>query len=116
MIAFKNYSLFTYIFTSLIKTNKLCNKNRSFIIIQSRLGTFSYALKRHLKLIYERYCSHSRFHVLKLCIIQRSFLNASNSIGTVISIESFNESGFPVSLEMVCFFLFHTRELNSVIY
>jgi hypothetical protein len=45
MIAFKNYSLFTYIFTSLIKTINYTIKTDVFIIIQSQIRNFSLCFK-----------------------------------------------------------------------
>jgi hypothetical protein len=44
MIAFKNYSLFTYIFTSLIKTINYAIKTDVFII-QSQIRNFSLCFK-----------------------------------------------------------------------
>src|SRR5574339_1126265 len=56
-----------------------------------------------------------RSHVwVRLCIAFRSSLNGSSSAGTCIAIGSLSESGLPSRI--VSFFLFHTSELNSVIF
>src|SRR3712207_7671463 len=52
--------------------------------------------------------------VVRLCIDLRSCPNCSSSGGTGISIGSLSDSGFPVSFEIVSFFLFHIVELNSI--
>src|SRR5215208_3751187 len=52
---------------------------------------------------------------IRLCIVFRSCSNCSSSGGTEMSIGSLSESGFPVSFEIVSFFLFHTIELKSII-
>src|SRR5215218_243913 len=57
----------------------------------------------------------SYYLAVRLCIALRSCSNCSSSRGTGMSIGSLSESGFPVSFEIVSFFLFHTVELKSII-
>src|SRR5215217_6219686 len=57
----------------------------------------------------------SYYLAVRLCIALRSCSNCFSSGGTGMSIGSLSESGFPVSFEIVSFFLFHTIELKSII-